>query len=35
MLKQAALDRAEKSTFECQGCSDAVTLFTPTYTFGL
>jgi TonB family protein len=34
MLKQAALDSAQKSTFECQGCGDAVTSFTLTYTFG-
>lgn len=43
MLKQAALDSVQKSTFECQrwssgvfvvGCRDAVTSFTFTYTFG-
>jgi TonB family protein len=44
MLKQAALDSVQKSTFECQrwssgvfveGCRDAVTSFTLTYTFGM
>lgn len=34
MLKQAALDSAQKSTFECEGCEEAVTPFTLTYTFG-
>jgi len=44
MLKQAALESAQKSTFECQswssglfvvGCRDSVTLFVLTYTFGM
>jgi TonB family protein len=44
MLKQAAVDSVQKSTFECQrwssgvyvvGCRDAVTSFTLTYTFGM
>jgi TonB family protein len=44
MLKQAALESAEKSTFECEGwssgvfvlgCSDVVPSFTLTYTFGM
>jgi TonB family protein len=35
MLKQAALDSAQKSTFLCRECRDAVTLFTVTYTFGM
>jgi TonB family protein len=44
MLKQAALESAEKSTFECEGwssgafvlgCRDAVTSFTLIYTFGM
>ncbi|MFZ0138672.1 MAG: TonB family protein [Candidatus Sulfotelmatobacter sp.] len=34
MLKQAALDSAQKSTFLCRECKGAVTLFTVTYTFG-
>ena len=34
LLKQAALDSAQKSTFLCRECRDAVTLFTVTYTFG-
>jgi hypothetical protein len=35
MLKQAALDRsAQKSMFECRGCSDATTEYSLTYTFG-
>jgi TonB family protein len=34
MLKQAALESAQKSTFLCQDCKGAVTLFTVTYTFG-
>ncbi|MGA8764710.1 MAG: energy transducer TonB [Candidatus Sulfotelmatobacter sp.] len=33
MLKQAALDSAQKSTFECQGCSGVVTSYSLTYTF--
>jgi TonB family protein len=44
MLKQAALESAQKSTFECEGwssgvfvvgCRDAVTSFTLIYTFGI
>ena len=44
MLKQAALDSVQKSTFECEswssgvfvvGCRDALTPFTLTYTFGM
>jgi TonB family protein len=44
MLKQAALESAQKSTFECEGwesgvyvvgCRDAVAPFTLTYTFGM
>lgn len=44
MLKQAALESAQKSTFECEGsssgvfvvgCWDAVTSFTLIYTFGI
>jgi TonB family protein len=34
MLKQAALDSAQKSIFECRGCSDATTEYSLTYTFG-
>jgi TonB family protein len=34
MLKQAALESAQKSTFLCRECKDEVTLFTVTYTFG-
>lgn len=34
MLRQAALESAQKSTFWCQGCADAMTFFTLTYTFG-
>ena len=34
MLKQAALDSAQKSTFLCRECKSPVTLFTVTYTFG-
>jgi TonB family protein len=44
LLKQAALDSVQKSTFECQswssgvyvvGCRDVVPSFTLTYTFGM
>jgi TonB family protein len=35
MLKQAALESAQKSTFLCRECKGAVTLFTVTYTFGM
>jgi hypothetical protein len=34
MLKQAALESAQKSTFDCQACKEAVTPYTVTYTFG-
>jgi TonB family protein len=34
MLKQAALESAQKSTFLCRECKGAVTLFTVTYTYG-
>jgi TonB family protein len=34
MLKQAALESAQKSTFLCRECKGTVTLFTVTYTFG-
>jgi TonB family protein len=34
MLKQAALESAQKSRFECRECSEAVTSFPMTYTFG-
>jgi TonB family protein len=34
MLKQAALDSAQKSTYECQNCGDSVTTYLLTYTFG-
>jgi len=33
MLRQAALDSAQKSEFECRGCSEAVTPYLLTYTF--
>jgi TonB family protein len=33
MLKQAALESAQKSQFECRGCSEAVTPYLLTYTF--
>jgi hypothetical protein len=35
LLRQAALDSAQKSHFECQGCGDAVTIYRFTYTFQL
>jgi TonB family protein len=44
MLKQAALESVQRSTFECEswssgvyvvGCRDALTSFTLTYTFGV
>ena len=35
MLKQAALDSAKNSTFECEGCSDPVIPYLLTYTFAL
>jgi TonB family protein len=34
MLKQAALDSAKKSQFECRGCNDRGTSYSLTYTFG-
>jgi TonB family protein len=34
MLKQAALDSAKKSQFECRGCTDGGTSYSLTYTFG-
>lgn len=34
MLKQAALDSAEKSSFFCENCSHEVTEYFLTYTFG-
>jgi TonB family protein len=33
MLKQAALESAQKSTFECRTCSEEVTPYSLTYTF--
>ena len=33
MLKQAALESAQKSTFECRACSEEVTPYSLTYTF--
>jgi len=33
MLKQAALDSAKKSEFECPGCSEALTSHSLVYTF--
>jgi TonB family protein len=33
ILKQAALDSAQKSRFECRGCSDEVTFYSLTYSF--
>ncbi len=33
MLKQAALDSAEQSLFECHGCSDGFTSYSLTYKF--
>jgi TonB family protein len=35
MLQQAALESAKKSAFLCQGCSEGVTTYFLTYTFGL
>ena len=35
MLKLAALASAQKSTFECHGCSQELTSYSLTYTFGL
>lgn len=33
MLKQAALESAQKSQFECRGCGEAVTPYLLTYSF--
>lgn len=33
MLKQAALESAQQSQFECRGCGEAVTSYLLTYTF--
>jgi TonB family protein len=33
ILKQAALDSAQQSQFECQGCSDKVTFYSLIYSF--
>jgi len=33
MLKQAALDSAERSQFECRGCGEAVTAYALKYKF--
>src|SRR6266550_405306 len=35
LLKPAALASAKRSTFECHGCSQELTSYTLTYTFGL
>jgi TonB family protein len=35
MLKQAALESAQKSQFECHGCADETTSHVLTYTFGI
>jgi TonB family protein len=34
ILWRAALESAQKSTFECHGCGEMVTSFPMTYTFG-
>jgi TonB family protein len=34
ILKQAALDSAQKSTYECRGCKEPETSYSLTYTFG-
>jgi hypothetical protein len=34
MLSPAALESARKSRFECRGCSDDMTSYPMTYTFG-
>jgi TonB family protein len=34
MLRQAALESAQKSTYECRGCQDPETSYSLTYTFG-
>ena len=35
LLQQAALESAQQSQFECQGCSEAVTPYSLVYTFQL
>jgi TonB family protein len=35
LLKNAAMESAQKSTFKCQGCSRDGNSFSMTYTFGL
>lgn len=35
LLQQAALDSAQQSQFECQGCKEAVTPYSLVYTFQL
>ncbi len=35
MLKEAALYSAQRSEFECHGCSEALTTYSLVYTFGL
>jgi TonB family protein len=35
ILKQAALESAQKSQFECHGCADETTSHVMTYTFGI
>ncbi len=34
MLKPAALTSAQNSTFECRGCTEEITSYSLTYTFG-
>ncbi len=34
MLKPAALTSAQNSTFECHGCTEELTSYSLTYTFG-
>src|ERR1019366_7551760 len=35
LLRQAALERAEKSLFQCNGCNDTVTSYGLVYSFQL
>src|ERR1700693_6002552 len=35
LLRQAALDSAQQSQFECRGCGEAVTSYQVVYTFEL
>jgi TonB family protein len=35
LLKEAALDSAKKSEFECHGCKETLTTYSLVYTFGL